>query len=91
MLEPGGHAVWVVKDFVKAKQVVPFCNQWRQMCEAAGFVTLHEHHALLVHSTERDFDGKEKRRESKSFFRRLAENKGSPRIDYEVVLCMEKR
>ena len=37
------------------------------------------------------FVGKEKRRESKSFFRRLAENKGSPRIDYEVVLCMEKR
>jgi len=90
VLIPGGHAVWVCKDFVKNKQIVPFCDQWRQMCEAAGFVTLHEHHAMLVHSTEHDFDGKEKRRESKSFFRRLAENKGSPRIDYEVVLCMSK-
>jgi len=28
--------------------------------------------------------------ESKSFFRRLAEKKGSPRIDWEVVYCMEK-
>ena len=91
VLSPGGHACWVVKDFVKSKARVPFCDQWRQMCEAAGFVTLHEHHALLVHSTEHDFDGNEKRRESKSFFRRLAENKGSPKIDYEVVLCMEKR
>lgn len=90
VLVPGGHAVWVCKDFVKAKQIVPFCDQWRQMCEAAGFATLHEHRALLVHSTATDFDGKEKRRESKSFFRRLAENKGSPRIDYETVYCMEK-
>jgi len=91
VLAPGGHAVWVCKDFVKNKQIVPFCDQWWQMCEAAGFTTLHEHHALLVHSTAHDFDGKEKRRESKSFFRRLAENKGSPRIDFEVVLCMEKK
>jgi hypothetical protein len=90
VLVPGGHAVWVVKSFVKNKERVDFPGQWRQLCEVAGFVTLHEHHALLVHSTEHDFDGKEKRRESKSFFRRLAENKGSPRIDYEVVYCMEK-
>jgi hypothetical protein len=90
VLAPGGHAVWVCKDFVKNKQIVPFCSQWRTLCEAAGFTTLHEHHALLVHSTEHDFDGKEKRRESKSFFRRLAENKGSPRIDYETVFCMVK-
>ena len=90
VLAPGGHAVWVCKDFVKDKQRVLFCDQWRQVCEAAGFVTIHEHHALLVHSTEHDFDGNEKRWESKSFFRRLAENKGSPRIDFETVYCMEK-
>lgn len=90
VLAPGGHAVWVVKAFVKNKQIMDFPGQWRQLCEAVGFITLHKHHALLVHSTEHDFDGKEKRRESKSFFRRLAENKGSPRIDFEVVLCMER-
>jgi hypothetical protein len=29
-------------------------------------------------------------KERKSFFRRLAERKGSPRINHEVVLCFEK-
>lgn len=93
-LEPGGHASWVVKDYVKNKQVVPFADQWRQLCEAVGFVTVHEHRAMLVHHKGRQ--GKleggvhEIRTESKSFFRRLAEKKGSPRIDWEVVWCMEK-
>jgi hypothetical protein len=30
------------------------------------------------------------REQSRNAFRRLAEKKGSPRIDYEVVLCMVK-
>lgn len=94
VLAPGGHAVWVVKDFVKDKARVPFCDQWRQLCEAAGFVTLHEHHALLVKDkgTNHTLDGGTVHHtvESKSFFRRLAEKNGSPRIDYEVVFCMVK-
>lgn len=94
-LEPDMHAVWVVKDYVKNKERVPFCAQWQQMCEAVGFVTLHEHHALLVRHkgiSTTDMDGKVVSHEvsSKSFFRRLAEKKGSPKIDYEVVLCMQK-
>jgi tRNA G10 N-methylase Trm11 len=93
-LEPGGHAVWVVKDYVKAKKIVPFCDQWRQLCEAAGFVTEHEHHAMLVHhkGTQHTLDGGqvERKTESKSFFRRLAEKKGSPRIDWETIFCMTK-
>lgn len=93
-LAPGGHACWVVKDYVKNKKIVPFCDQWRQLCEAVGFVTLHEHHAMLVHhkGTQHTLDGGvvEKKTESKSFFRRLAEKNGSPRIDYEVVFCMVK-
>jgi hypothetical protein len=95
VLAPGGHAVWVLKDFVKGGKRVPFCGQWRQLCEAAGFETLHEHHAMLVRhkGTSLTLEGKrvEHITESKSFFRRLAEKKGSPRIDYEVVLCTEKR
>jgi hypothetical protein len=93
-LRPGGHAVWVVKDYVKNKQIVPFSDQWRQLCEAAGFETLHEHHAMLVHhrGTQHTLEGGtvERKTESKSFFRRLAEKKGSPRIDYETVFCMVK-
>lgn len=89
-LAPGGHAVWVVKDYVKDGERVQFSDQWRQLCEAAGFKTVHEHHAMLVHAKQSTMDGGVKVRESKSFFRRLAEKKGSPRIDWEVIFCMEK-
>jgi hypothetical protein len=33
---------------------------------------------------------KRKRREKKSFFRRLAEKKGSPKIDWETIVCLVK-
>jgi hypothetical protein len=94
LLAPGAHAVWVVKDFVKNKERVPFSHQWRQLCEAVGFETLHEHRAMLVHhkGTQETLFGEpvEIKTESKSFFRRLAEKKGSPRIDWETVYCMVK-
>lgn len=93
-LAPGAHAVWVVKDYVKNKQRVPFSAQWRQLCESVGFITLHEHHASLVHhkgkSNTLEGGVVTHTTESKSFFRRLAEKKGSPRIDYETVFCMVK-
>jgi hypothetical protein len=93
-LRPGGHAVWVVKGFVKNKDLVDFPGQWRQLCEAVGFVAVHEHHASLVrhNSTSITLEGKKVKNitESKSFFRRLAEKKGSPHIDFETVLCMVK-
>jgi len=76
-LRPGGVAVWIVKSFVRAGALVDFPGQWRQLCEACGFVTLHEHRALLVRDdgTQLAMDGNHKshRRERKSFFRRLAE------------------
>lgn len=89
-LAPGGHAVWVVKNYVKKKELVPFSDRWRQLCEAVGFETLHEHRALLVHATSLTLEGGKVHKESKSFFRRLAEKKGSPRIDHETVWCMVK-
>lgn len=91
-LRPGGHACWVVKGFVRNRQLVDFPGQWRQLCEAVGFVTVHEHRAWVVEDNgiQLAHDGKHKihRTERKSFFRRLAEKKGSPRIDYETVWCM---
>lgn len=95
VLEPGGHAAWVVKGYVKNKQLVDFPGQWQALCEAAGFTTLHIHRAWLVEERGMQFDlegnGHSKQVERKSFFRRLAEQKGSPRIDFETVICMEKR
>jgi hypothetical protein len=94
VLTPGGHAIWVVKGFVKQRQYVDFPAQWRELCAACGFTTLHEHRASLVNhrGTYQNFDGEviEDEVSCKSFFRRLAEKNGSPRIDYETVLCMEK-
>lgn len=93
-LAPGGHAVWVTKRYVKNKQIVEFSDQWRQLCEAVGFKTVHWHRALLVRDNGKSetLDGNtvHHKTESKSFFRRLAEKRGSPRIDWEDVLCMVK-
>ena len=83
-----------MKSFVRAGALVDFPGQWRQLCESDGFITLHEHHALLVRDdgTQLAMDGNHKsyRRERKSFFRRLSESKGSPRIDHETIYCMVK-
>ena len=93
ILRPGGHACWVVKNFVRDKQVVDFTGDWQRLCEACGFRLVCRHRAMLVKSQDVPtlFDGTETKTTSrKSFFRRLAESKGSPRIDWETVLCMEK-
>jgi len=93
ILKAGGIAVWVVKPFVRKKRIVDFPADWRVLCEHVGFVTEQEVHASLVCETTNNdlFDGlSTKRRERKSFFRRLAEAKGSPRIDFEVVYFMRR-
>lgn len=93
LLKPGGTAVWIVKAYVKDKKLVDFPNDWRRLCEAVGFRTELEVRAMLVREEAVPdlFDGPQvRRRERKSFFRRLAERKGSPPIDYEVVWFMRK-
>ena len=73
----GGVVVWVLKSFVKSGKLVDFPHQWQAVCEAAGFETVHIHHAMLVKTkgTQIDMDGKHhtKTIERKSFFRRLSE------------------
>lgn len=94
VLTPNAHAVFVVKAFVRDKRIVDFPAQWAQLCEAVGFKLLHDHHALLTehYGTQGGFhEDKKLSVERKSFFRRLAEAKGSPRIDYENVLCFKRQ
>jgi hypothetical protein len=94
VLRPGGYAAWVCKDFVRKGQRVPFSDQWQQLCEAVGFEPVERIAAMLVddHGDQLDiFGGATARlKERKSFFRRLAEKKGSPRIDHEDVIIMRK-
>lgn len=88
ILRPGGYAIWVVKDFVRAKKRVDFTGDWRRLCEAIGFKTLHEHHALLFKEDRFiAFWGEEiiARTDRNSFFRTLANNKAGWRAYWEVV------
>lgn len=94
-LVPGGHAIWVVKDYVRSRKIIPFCDQWRKLCESCGFTTIHQHRAWMIRNMGQQFtiEGEvvHKKKEYKSFFRKLGETKrGLPPIDYEVVWCMEK-
>ncbi len=95
VLAPGTVAVWVVKRFVRDKQIVNFPDQWRQMCEAAGFVTVEWIRAWVVEDKGTQLDlwgnGHERRVEHKSFFRRLYESKYPENaIDWEDVLIMRR-
>jgi hypothetical protein len=84
----------VVKDFVRKGQRVDFTGDWRRLCESVGFETVCVHHAMLVKETKmKTLFGHThtERTERKSFFRRLAEAKGCPPINYEVVICMQKQ
>lgn len=93
LLKPNGHAIWVTKRYVKAGKIVEFSDRWLALCESVGFKLVCRHQALLVkeHGTQTTIHGDEKiTTERKSFFRRLAESKGSPRIDFEDVLCLIK-
>ena len=90
VLPPGAHIILVVKPFVRNKAVVDLPGQTCQLLEAVGFRVVHQHRAWLISKeAQRRFDGGEDRREHKSFFRRLQEGKGSPRIDFEEVICGE--
>ncbi len=93
ILKPRGIAVFVTKDFVRNKARVPFSDDWRKLCEACGFRLVEWVKASLVKEVAAPnlFGGPQSREKKKcSFFRRLAEKKGSPNIDWEDVLIMER-
>jgi hypothetical protein len=95
ILKPGGYAAFVVKSFVRNKQIVDFPGDWRKLCEACGFECVREVRAMLVkeHRHPDLFGGDDhvKTTERKSFFRRLYEKKYPENsIDYEVVQFFRK-
>lgn len=94
ILAPGAHAIFVVKDFVRNKKIVPFCEQWAELCEKVGFKLVHIHRSWLIERKGAQYrlDGGEDDLsiQRKSFFRLLAERKGSPKIDFETILCFER-
>jgi hypothetical protein len=94
ILKSGGIAAWVTKDFVRNKARVTFSADWLKLCESCGFELVEWIHASLVKDLGKHADlygdVHHKTVERKSFFRRLAEKKGSPRIDHEDVIFVRK-
>ncbi len=88
-LRPGGIMALVVKDYVKNKARVPLCDQTCELLARLGFEVFERTRCWLTKETTHEdlFAGTvTKKKERKSFFRRLAEKKGSPRIDWEEVI-----
>ena len=73
---------------------MPLCDDTCRLLESLGFNVFERTRAWLVRETREPdlFGGKDhvQRKERKSFFRRLAEQKGSPRIDWEEVIWCRK-
>lgn len=92
-LKPHGVLCVVVKSYVSKGRIVDLPADTLKLLVALGFEPLERVHAMLVQETVENtlFEGQvTHKKERKSFFRRLAEKNGSPRIDYEVVLFVRK-
>lgn len=95
LLPPGGAFAVVVKDFVRNKKRVPLCDNTADLLQAIGFDIPERVRASLVKEIQQPInmftnESTPKVVQRKSFFRRLAENKGSPRIDWEEVIWAVK-
>lgn len=92
-LKPGGHLIVVVKAYVKNKKRVPLPQQTLKLLIHLGFKPIERIKAMLTKETVNGgLFGEDviERKERKSFFRRLAESKGSPKIDFEEILVMRR-
>lgn len=94
LLAPGSHCVWITKNYIKNGKEVDFTGNWQQLCISCGFEMVEEIQAMLVKNlgiqTSYSGDDHEITIARKSFFRRLAESKGAPPIDYETVTIMRR-
>lgn len=94
LIKPGGKAIFVLKRYVKDRQIVEFPTKWVRLCEAVGFELDEWIKAWVVEDRGAQYDlfGNlvEKRVKRASFFRLLAEKKGAPPIDWEDVVVLTK-
>jgi hypothetical protein len=93
LLRPGGHIALICKDYVRDKQRQPLCDRTWALLQHVGFLPVTRIYAMLGRKWKEELltgETVEREKSRKSFFRRLAERKGSPRIDWEEVLVMQK-
>ena len=95
LLAPGGLAVFVLKPYVRQGTLVDFPGDWQRLCEYHGLTLVERIEASLLeyHGTQEGLFGEatEHTTEKKSFFRRLAEKRGAPHIDNEIVLILQAK
>jgi hypothetical protein len=95
LLRPAGVAIWVTKDYVRDGRRVAFSDRWEALCDRAGFVCVQRVRAMLVDppAFQLTIDGTAApaHKQYKSQWRRDAEAKGAPAIDYEDVRFFVKR
>lgn len=91
-IRSGGHLCCVVKDYVKNRTRVSLCDQTMRLLESIGFQPVERIRCWLVKEMKEAglFGEMTSKKERKSFFRRLAESKGSPRIDWEEILIVRR-
>jgi len=92
-LKPGGYIIVVVKAYVKNKKRVHLPMQTLKLLISLGFTPVERIKAMLVtKSVNHGLFGEDiiTEKARKSFFRRLAESKGSPKIDWEEILVVRK-
>lgn len=92
-MKTGAVAALVCKDYVKAGKRVPLCDDTCRLLESLGFEVFERTRAWLVKTSSHPglFGENVTRTKSrKSFFRRLAESKGSPEINWEEVIWSRK-
>jgi len=90
-IKPGGVLCVVVKAYVKAGKIVPLPDMTAELLARVGFEPVCRIRAMLTAREGQGLiGGGEHRKERKSFFRRLAERKGSPRIDYEEIIVVRR-
>jgi DNA modification methylase len=90
LLKPGGHAIWNTKDYVRKRRRVPFSDMWLALCEDIGFILVCSHRVTMIRGVQRTIDEENKVMQRKSFYRRLVEKQGAPKIDWEDIFCMKK-
>lgn len=91
VLRPGSYTAIVVKAYVKAKKIVDLPGDTLRLLTHIGFEPVEHVKAMLVaEHGQMLIGGGEHRLKRASFFRRLAEKKGSPSIDHEDVLICRK-
>ena len=92
ILRPGGHCIWVVKDFVRNGKRVDFTGDWQRLCEAAGFRTVCIHHAMLLKERDSLFaDDWKIRKERASFFRDNCNKKAGHRKFWGTLAADEQQ